>query len=520
MKKILMVLTLYVFSFVSLSAFGIEGDRPIKNEGINLTSGVDESRDLDAENPKKFPYIGQFVENLKNDGFIVRKGYLEAAFPLLSYEVGVIPSCYYINASAPYMVCALPLPTSSGQTVPNNNIRDFLHNGMWVDFRLRQDEAIVFIGWTPPAEVEYFSYRSYLYNRYLPGEKKFKDIFASLGDTLNNLTIVTTDKFKKPEPFYGSFTIIVTTANKKIYNLISAAAQQANYPIEIINKDVIPLSLVNMGLDKECDTFMFLNRIGPETKKNKKILEDYRNSNPMLVFRLTPGQINPPAPFEVPRLRVRGTGDTKELDLIPALKDLRKAILNKYKDFKATEFKTRIWIGEGYDAIQRGIEAYGEDRDVVYLKSEPFFLNNDPNEFLVIYGVNHAATNKATYSNFSIYGTSHLNGVCGMTNHDFAGSAEKYLPGCKEAKYLYVWKVARRRCCKDHRNCLEVPFYKGIWGIDLSEEAFVGFRAYLEKATKVGPLSTELLYDRVIKFSPHRWWDQDTSIDTNSDKMK
>jgi hypothetical protein len=72
--------------------------------------------------------------------------------------------------------------------------------------------------------------------------------------------------------------------------------------------------------------------------------------------------------------------------------------------------------------------------------------------------------------------------------------------------------VARPRECKndkDDEGCLKVPFDKGIWGIDLSETAFVGFRAYLEETTKVGPLWTELLYDRVIKFSPHRWWDQD-----------
>jgi len=104
-----------------------------------------------------------------------------------------------------------------------------------------------------------------------------------------------------------------------------------------------------------------------------------------------------------------------------------------------------------------------------------------------------------------------LNGVCGVTNHDFDGSAEKYLPGRPEAKYLYVWKVARNCHCKCNAGCLEVPFCKGIWGIDLSEKAFVGFRAYLEKATKVGPSSTELLYDRVIKFSPQRWWDHENS---------
>jgi hypothetical protein len=32
----------------------------------------------------------------------------------------------------------------------------------------------------------------------------------------------------------------------------------------------------------------------------------------------------------------------------------------------------------------------------------------------------------------------------------------------------------------------------------------VGFRAYVEPQTKVGPSYTEIVYDRVIKFSSHK----------------
>jgi hypothetical protein len=38
-------------------------------------------------------------------------------------------------------------------------------------------------------------------------------------------------------------------------------------------------------------------------------------------------------------------------------------------------------------------------------------------------------------------------------------------------------------------------------GVALDEPAFIGFRAYMEPATRVGPINTELLYDRAIKFS-------------------
>jgi len=88
---------------------------------------------------------------------------------------------------------------------------------------------------------------------------------------------------------------------------------------------------------------------------------------------------------------------------------------------------------------------------------------------------NPAATGKATYSNFGVYGAKAINGVGAVSNHDFTGTAEAYIPGHPAAKYLYVWKVTRR-ALGDPR-CLEVK-----WGI--------------------GPYWSEVLYDGVIKFSP------------------
>jgi len=46
-----------------------------------------------------------------------------------------------------------------------------------------------------------------------------------------------------------------------------------------------------------------------------------------------------------------------------------------------------------------------------------------------------------------------------------------------------------------------VPTGPKAHGVGLDEPAFIGFRAYMEPATRVGPNYTEILYDRVIKFS-------------------
>ena len=123
------------------------------------------------------------------------------------------------------------------------------------------------------------------------------------------------------------------------------------------------------------------------------------------------------------------------------------------------------------------------------------------NEFIIVYGVNHVATEKATYSNFAVYGADVWNGVRAITDKDFSGSAEEYLPDNPNAKYLYVYKLARN-CSNSDQYCYEVPYDNGVNGIALNDPLFITWRAYLEKATKTGPAYSEIVYDQAIKFEP------------------
>ncbi len=127
-------------------------------------------------------------------------------------------------------------------------------------------------------------------------------------------------------------------------------------------------------------------------------------------------------------------------------------------------------------------------------------MGNDSNEFLIVYGVNHVATGKAMYQNFGLYGADVWNGVGMISDLDFNGTAEEYLPDNPNAKYLYVYKVARN--CGDDPHCYELPYDMGGYGIDLDQPLFIFWRMYLEKATKTGPSYSEIVYDRAIKFDP------------------
>lgn len=463
--------------------------------GLGLASCGSESQDSGS----KVGDIAALQTALEADGFTVQEGKLETFDVIAMYNAGLIPSCYGNNAQAPYM--CYKLPKAPGQTT-NNTVSDAPVNpenqGLWADYRLRPDEAIVFVGKTPP-ECSYFSYRSYLAVRYYPDEGQARRVFGSLGDATNMLTI---NSEGTPGgaggDVYEKYTVFITTADKGIERRVRDALTSAGYSMDIVNTDVIPSGLVKMGLDAEDDTFTFLHRLA--FFADEQAGEDYMGSAQGTVFRLTPGDDTQLDPFDVPELRVRGTGDTSELDLMGALEELRQAILAKYGDLQATELQTSIWLLQGYDAIQDKTDALGDNNDTVYFRSEQFTLGDDPQEFLIVYGVNHTAMGKSTYNNFSIYGAEVMNGIAGRENATLAGSAEEYLPDNPAAQYLYVCKVARDT--GGDPDVVEVPTGPGAYGIPLDEQIFLGYRVYVEQATKTGPFWFELLYDRVMKFSP------------------
>ena len=73
---------------------------------------------------------------------------------------------------------------------------------------------------------------------------------------------------------------------------------------------------------------------------------------------------------------------------------------------------------------------------------------------LVICGVNHEATGKATNANFALYEVRRLFGVLSVDSGRLAGSAADYLPGHPLVDRLYAWSV--KRSCGAAAHCSEV----------------------------------------------------------------
>ena len=431
---------------------------------------------------------------LEKDGFTVQVGRLEfldiASSPNL-------PTYFGNNASSPYGF--FWLPPAPGQTVSNPMAEDDGMSRFWL---MRPDEAVVFLGPTPPA-AKYFGFTSYLYDRKGPMNVIRFPIFASLGDTLNNLTIATAKATSRVTdgPFEEQ-TMIITTADRSIDTRVRAAAAAAAIPSSSINTLAIPSSLLRLGLGPDADSFVQILRVAVFASDTEK--KAYISAPPGVVLRLTPKTDEPTMPLDPlpePLLRESGTGGTED-GFENALNELEAAILAKYSGLKSTPIRTSEMDIKGFDCIKEGRPCLGDNHDAIYLNAFPILstgrLPDSPEDFFILYGVNHEASGKATYSNASIYFRDRALGVAAINSTEMKGSAELYLPDNPQASMLYAIKVSRR--CGTEPFCLEVPVT--FPGVPLNEEVSFTFRLYLEPQTRTAPSGSEILFDRVIRFSP------------------
>jgi hypothetical protein len=431
----------------------------------------------------------RFRNALEQDGFDVIPG---AAVPVnlaaqwCTNKPGVTSAIYSNNE--PYVGLLVPKAAEDPSPVPG-------------DFQLRPDEAVVLIGLTPPP-AKYFGFTPYLYSRMYPKERK--PIFASLGDSVNKATIKTIG----PSPFNAPV-VLIFTPDQMTDASVRAALQRAGYPEAIINTVVFPASMLNLGHGDTADELRIALRNAIWLDGYQAAGAAYVNTPPLNVFRVTPSAPATGNPFPAPRLRIRGTGQT-EMELMSKLAELRQGIVKAYAGLHPTDIATGA-TSEGYDYLQRSVNPLADTRDAFYLTAGwvPEFSSEDKitledDEFLVLYGANHVAIGKATYMSINVYASETAKLSIGyVDDHQFTGTARPYLPpGDAAAERMYAYKVSRT-CGKNEPQCLQLSV-DNCPRLTLDSSTLLGIftRIYLEPATKVGPAMPEILYDRVMKFSP------------------
>lgn len=465
-----------------------------------------------------------FVANLESNGFVVREGAM-AQFPM---DERCCPGdselpCSFFNQASKYMVPFVPkLPEEPlfplYSWYPGDPERGLPPNPEWSGtWHLRPDEALVLVGTTPPP-VRYFGLQAYLFFRFNPEMEDdpeacppncypYQRQWNNFGDQINQLTIHSagTPNGAPGDPF-NKLTVLIVTADQDIDARVREAARKAGYPPPIINTEPMPQSLLNLGIGATADAFNLLFRAALGlTEKDAAALLEYKAHPPFRVFRVTPDAEPPEVaanPFPIPEFRRHGTGET-EFYLLPAVEELRTAILDAYDDdgLAAQEFKSDQGPCHfGLYGIQQKVDDIGPSIDSLYLDTGQQDLGTlGPDDFFIVYGVNHQQTGKAMYMNITMYGTTKQIAAYQIPDADLLGSAEDYLPGgYRDVDKLYAYKFARE--CGEEENCLEVPY--GCPGMAADETAYIIWRNYLEAATKTGADRAEVILDRVIKFSP------------------
>jgi hypothetical protein len=486
---------------------------------------------LQAQEAAAKPTVSAFENQLAKKGFTWQEG--KVWFPDVLSMCGQcdLPSCYSNNASSQYGFFALPPAPGQDPSVKNPYTEwlseSYLPQGWSFSWRLRPDEAVVFIGKTPP-KVEYFGFTAYLYDRYVAGMGPEPDctyvddqgthskaqpasaqnrfpVFASLGDTINQQTV---DLAGGRHPPFQKNVVMVAAADQNVLRKVKHSLVAAGYPAKSINVLTMPPALVRLGTDSQNDNVMVLIRVTPGAGND---IGDYY-TRPMTVLRVTPStpvptpQLDPSPP---PKLRVRGTGKT-EANLEAQVDALGQAIVAHYAGlgYKGTPVKMAM-LPDGFNCIANLQNCLADNRDTIYvspaydimsgqiLPGQPS-LTLGTDEFLMVYGVQHPEVKKAEYSNVSIMGWFKKAAPAVITDRDMGGSAQEYLPGANPA--LYAYQVARDGGCLTS-YC--VHFGKDCHGGIADDEPVAPvFRAYLEPGTKIGPSRGEVVVDHVLKFTP------------------
>jgi hypothetical protein len=216
--------------------------------------------------------VNAFKQALEKDGFTVQKGGLGFFDAIKLHDLGVLPSCYGTNPTTKYLVYFVP--PAPGHEVPAQFAKIAKTIGLSANlssfWNLGPDEAVVFVGRTP-SECRYFSYDHYLVDRTYGNETRW--IFSNIADTINNLVINTEGT---PNGLAGNpcnqTTAIIATADRGIDQRIRAAALSAGYPSGIFNTQVLPLGMLNMGLENNSDTFAIILR--PALFKDEQVGND------------------------------------------------------------------------------------------------------------------------------------------------------------------------------------------------------------------------------------------------------
>ncbi len=473
------------------------------------------------ETPKVYDFRN-LRDNLESKGFKI--GYGKLYFFKASDCAKIFDqtqTCFNNNPLSPYGLYLLPASPDEKRDPQRSrlDLDDFIdeHNSLDDHWKLAPNEAVVFIGKTPP-KVKYFSFLSYIYSRASNFSDSRDIVFGSLHEALNNKKIKTTSLVGSDDVFQKQV-IIISTASENTFNKVSQILVASGINPSVINQDILPSKLpLNMGTSPTADEFSELFRIA--LPQNPQDLQTYLDNPEATVLRLTPQTAsNNDAFFKTPNYPSRTTG-TKESDNFPGIEaDLAKLqsqveakFAKNYQIEKSDPAPAKGLVGQ--TCIKYRINCLADNWDTTYTNSNfqnSLFESSGSAKlsFFMALGVNHIATGKSSYQNIAVNDKNRQLGVVSLADDSFSGSASLYSPDLKYPDKLFAIKIARDQTCDQEEDaqssqfCLRVPQNSpDNLAIPPNQPVSLIIRNYLNPQTNVAPEYDEITYPIFLHFTP------------------
>jgi hypothetical protein len=451
--------------------------------GLDAPSAADAARIDDAAilapDAEDAPGIGMDAGGPGVGDALMAEGFVLGAAELGVVDIGdcCATSCSGNNPSSPYL--SVRVVRGPGQSEPNPAEGA---DGLSDQFFLRSDEAIVLFGTTPPA-ARYFGFTPYLMSRRQDDGTR-APIFASLSETLNDAVIETIGGTA-----FDARSAIVLAADRTTAEDARTALERAGYPVNVLTFDP---AQVRFGLDASADALGVLVRYAfPESDVRADEWLAMPRMSALRISREAPSTFDP---LPTPPARAKDP-DARELALEAAVDRLEAAIraanagASMIRDLAVTDGAL-----DPVECIATPRFCAGDNRDTVYPAAGPFFLGRG--DSLWIFGVDHDATDKATYHSCSLYAIEHLVGLRAVSSLDWAGSAARLLPADPDADQLFAWRFARD--CAGDAYCTEIPVGSCPDGAPLTGALAIAFRAYVEPSTATAPDPATLVRERAL----------------------
>lgn len=396
--------------------------------------------------------------------------------------------CYGSNPTSPY---GFPVFPSEDSGLPVKS------------FQLNQQEAVVIFLRTPP-KTRYFAVTQYL----MKSADSMSPEFASLGDSLNNMKIKTTDNGTGP---FNQYAVIVWTPDLETKRKIEAMLNAQGIPESAVNFLPMPVQVrdhyFSFGYGTDADEFTMLMRTALPSSQDE--LDRYISENPIYIAKVGPASVNQLSPSPTIDYQSDITGRV-ESEMNPnasrALDMLVSDIKAKYGASYSLAQNTVTYTEKtGWDCIVGESTCAGDNRDALYSQDTPVVRVKSLDDFVIVVGVNHRLTGKATYLNHSVYDLKKIAGIVGVTDLSLTKDSAVFHAGIDPASAraklysgLYAYMISYN--CAGRAHCLQIPAPtpENPVGLVPGSPFLVVGRSYLEPTSAVRPSPQEVIKHKVF----------------------